>query len=107
VTDTGDEAPRADACSGERRDAGGVRRLEAACSGGSRLRALADRGGPVPADRGSAAQCVWRESEREKRLDRGKRFRVFFRDVGPIGIWLWALVHSPIQILKFSWPIHA
>jgi hypothetical protein len=25
----------------------------------------------------------------------------------PVGIWLWALVHGPIQILKFSWPIHA
>jgi hypothetical protein len=24
-----------------------------------------------------------------------------------VGIWLWALVHGPIQILKFSWPIHA
>jgi hypothetical protein len=23
-----------------------------------------------------------------------------------VGIWLWALAHSPIQILKFSWPIH-
>jgi hypothetical protein len=27
--------------------------------------------------------------------------------VDSVGIWLWALVHSPIQILKFSWPIHA
>jgi hypothetical protein len=24
-----------------------------------------------------------------------------------VGIWLWALAHGPIQILKFSWPIHA
>jgi hypothetical protein len=23
-----------------------------------------------------------------------------------VGIWVWALVHGPIQILKFSWPIH-
>jgi hypothetical protein len=45
------------ACSGERKDAGGVRRLEAACSGGS-----------IPADRGGAARaCVWRE--------RGERLR--------------------------------
>jgi hypothetical protein len=24
-----------------------------------------------------------------------------------VEIWLWALAHSPIQILKFSWLIHA
>jgi hypothetical protein len=24
-----------------------------------------------------------------------------------VGIWVWALVHGPIQIMKFSWPIHA
>jgi hypothetical protein len=28
-------------------------------------------------------------------------------DAQIVGIWVWALVHDPIQILKFSWPIHA
>uniref|UniRef100_A0ACD5XD03 Uncharacterized protein n=1 Tax=Avena sativa TaxID=4498 RepID=A0ACD5XD03_AVESA len=27
--------------------------------------------------------------------------------VPSVGIWVWALAHSLIQILKFSWPIHA
>jgi hypothetical protein len=26
---------------------------------------------------------------------------------GPVGIWLWVLAHGSIQILKFSWSIHA
>jgi hypothetical protein len=39
-------------------------------------------------------------------LDQGATMRICFME-HIVGIWLWALVYGPIQILKFSWAIHS